>query len=86
MDNKEPTNFIKCKKDLYKSTYEQNAFNENKKYEITGKEIEKNMIWLKDEAGHIFNFCLKPEFPYFCIEDYFEYDTASRKVILGKTE
>jgi hypothetical protein len=64
---------LKCKKDLYKSTYESNAFVSGKEYEVV--KVEDNLIWVKDEKGREFSFTTIDN-PYsptmYMLEDYFE--------------
>jgi hypothetical protein len=44
---------LTCIKSLYKSTYRRNAFTKGKAYELVR---EDDLVWIKDETGHEFNF------------------------------
>lgn len=63
--------FIVCNKNLYKSTYEGNAFTEGSSYTINKIDKYENQIYLIDNEGNKFNFSLIREFPFYFIEDYF---------------
>lgn len=67
--------FLTCKKDLYKSTYQSNAFINGKEYEISLDEQYKeneDEIWIKDETGRPFTFTKVEAFGMYKVEEYFE--------------
>lgn len=59
---------IECKKSLYKSTYEGDAFTKGKTYILT---IEDKYYWLVDNEGHEFSFTKTPGKTMYFIGDYF---------------
>jgi hypothetical protein len=61
---------IKCTQNLFKSTYNKNAFIKNKQYEILL--IDNNFYYIKDELSNEFTFSTTKKYPYHYIEDYFE--------------
>ena len=61
---------LKCKKDLYKSTYKGKAFTKGTSYSIARKD---EFIWIIDNEGNEFNFSMEKIDPYYYIMDYFEY-------------
>lgn len=76
---------VRCKKDLYKSTYNGFAFEEGKYYKFISEEKVKTqrseddiLIFIKDKMGHDFNFSkeVTPGWatgnPFYWVGDYFE--------------
>ncbi len=62
--------YLTCKKGLYKASYKSFAFKKDKQYEIFA--IDNTFVWVKDEMGKAFNFCLEKNDPFYCKEDYFK--------------
>jgi hypothetical protein len=62
--------FVKCKKNLFKSTYNKLAFQSGRYYEII-KHDEK-FLWIKDSEKRDFSFSKSSSEIYYWIEDYFE--------------
>lgn len=60
---------LKCKKNLFKSTYNQNAFTEGNEYEVVK---EDDYIWVVDNTGREFNFSSTEKHPFYYIKDYFQ--------------
>lgn len=60
---------LMCKKDLYKSTYNGNAFDAGKEYVVDS--TDKDHVWLLDNAGQKFNLSKVKNEPYYFIGDYF---------------
>jgi len=72
---KKNNRFLTCKKDLFKSTYQSNAFIDGKIYEVSfdkNYEENENEIWIKDETGRPFTFTKVNSFGMYKVEDYFE--------------
>lgn len=71
LDNISRTNKkLKCKKNLYKSTYKGFAFNKNKEYDVI--EEDKNIVYLLDNTGREFNFTKVDGNNQYKLSDYFE--------------
>lgn len=60
---------IVCKKDLYKSTYNKNAFSLGKSYEVINN--DNDFYYVLDNNGKEFNFSIKDELPYYFLSEYF---------------
>ncbi len=58
-----------CKSDLYKSTYNGNAFDKGRVYIVS--EENEEMVWLIDNENREFNFSKINKEPYYFLEDYF---------------
>jgi hypothetical protein len=61
----------KCTKDLYKSTYKENAFDKDKEYRVSSS--DKEFVWLIDNKGYPFNLSKEPTHDYYYINDYFDF-------------
>lgn len=59
----------KCKKSLYKSTYEGNAFTIDKTYDIV--EEDDNFFFIIDNEGRKFSLHKTQSNIYYWIDDYF---------------
>lgn len=59
----------KCIKSLFKSTYNKNAFNEDKIYNEV--EDDGRFSFINDETGHAFPFSKEMERIFYSIEEYF---------------
>jgi hypothetical protein len=59
----------KCKKSLYKSTYQKNAFTKNKIYKCV--EEDENFFYFIDNEGHEFSVHKTPSKIHYWIDDYF---------------
>jgi hypothetical protein len=64
--------YIKCKKSLYKSTYQGYAFREGRFYLKLNE--DKNFVYMKDERDNSFNFATdKTTNEFYKYEDYFNF-------------
>lgn len=61
---------IKCKQNLYKSTYRGFAFTKDKQYNIIDE--DKDFFYLRDNLGNIFNLSKELKQPYYYIGNYFD--------------
>ena len=67
---------VKCIKSLYKRTYKKNAFTNGKKYEVDGKQVEDNIIFIIDSEYHSFNFATAQDNStkeMYRFDEYFKY-------------
>lgn len=64
---------VVCVKGLFKSTYKRNAFLKNRHYNVV--RVEDDMVWVRDEMDHEFNFAPSGTDPGTCyaFDDYFRY-------------
>lgn len=60
---------VKCQKNLYKSTYEKNAFIKNRNYSIV-EETDK-FFYVLDEEKRPINFAKENHGVFYFFEDYF---------------
>jgi hypothetical protein len=61
---------VLCKKNLFKSTYNDYAFEINKYYSLEDEDSE--FYFIKDSTGHKFNFSKEVDGISYWIDDYFE--------------
>jgi len=61
---------VKCKKDLFKSTYKSNAFNVKKTYSIV-EETDK-FYYILDEKNKPINFAKEDHGVFYFFDTYFE--------------
>lgn len=69
-----------CKKDLYKSTYLANAFDQKKQYNVVESDsrapwVQANdpeIIWVLDNKGESFSFARHQVHDVYVFEDYFD--------------
>lgn len=65
---------LRCKQDLYKSTYEGNAFVAGKTYEVV--ERDERGTFLRDEEGRSFGpFVNQSDGVFYILDDYFSSPT-----------
>lgn len=61
-----------CKKSLFKSTYEGNAFNQGVEYEVVSTEKDNDWTFVRDEEGQAFGpFVRREDGRSYVLHDYF---------------
>lgn len=79
---------LKCKQNLYKSTYKKFAFIQGKEYTLSS--VDEKFAYFIDEEKHDFNFfrdnhSIEDGFGFYQLTAYFEMDTEIKKTDLPVT-